>query len=62
MNRQQRTILVIDDSATDRELYRRYLLRDREYRYTFVEAELGQAGWALWQRHQPDVVLLDYQT
>jgi PAS domain S-box-containing protein len=61
MNRQQRTILVIDDSATDRELYRRYLLRDREYRYTFVEAELGQEGWALWQRHQPDVVLLDYQ-
>ncbi|MBW4621750.1 MAG: response regulator [Cyanosarcina radialis HA8281-LM2] len=61
MSEQQRTILIVDDSPEDRELYRRYLLRDCEYRYTILEATLGQQGLELWQQHQPDVVLLDYR-
>ena len=56
-----RTLLIVDDSLEDRELYRRYLLRDREYAYTFIEATLGQQGLELWQQHQPDAVLLDYR-
>jgi PAS domain S-box-containing protein len=56
-----RTILVVDDSPEDRELYRRYLLRDRNYSYKFLEASLGRQGLELWQQHQPDAVLLDYR-
>ncbi|MEH2174354.1 PAS domain-containing protein [Nostoc sp.] len=61
MSQQQRTLLIVDDSPEDRELYRRYLLRDRESSYTILEATLGQLGLELWQQHQPDVVLLDYR-
>ncbi|MGI0485523.1 response regulator [Pantanalinema rosaneae CENA516] len=56
-----RTVLLVDDSPEDREVYRRYLLSDREYTYTFLEASLGQQGLDLWQQHHPDVVLLDYR-
>ncbi|MEH2050139.1 PAS domain-containing protein [Nostoc sp.] len=61
MSQQQRTLLIVDDSPEDRELYRRYLLRDREYSYTILEATLGRQGLELWQQHQPDAVLLDYR-
>lgn len=61
MMQQQRTVLIVEDSSEDCELYRRYLLQDREYQYTILVAELGQAGLELWQRHQPDFVLLDYR-
>jgi two-component system, cell cycle sensor histidine kinase and response regulator CckA len=61
MSHLQRMVLIIDDSSADRELYRRYLLRDPEYHYTIQEAHLGQEGIEQWQHHQPDVVLLDYQ-
>lgn len=54
------TILIVDDSPTDRALYRRYLSRHREETYRFLEAESGQQGLVLWQQHRPDVVLLDY--
>ncbi|KOP22810.1 hypothetical protein AMR41_29385 [Hapalosiphon sp. MRB220] len=57
---QSRIVLIVDDSPEDRELYRRYLLRDREYSYTFLEATLGEQGLELWQQHQPDAVLIDY--
>lgn len=61
MSQQQRTLLIVDDSPEDRELYRRYLRRDRESSYTILEATLGQQGLELWQQHQPDAVLLDYR-
>jgi PAS domain S-box-containing protein len=56
----RRTILIIDDSSEDQELYRRYLIQDPEYSYTIIEARSGQLGLELWQQHQPDVILLDY--
>jgi signal transduction histidine kinase/DNA-binding response OmpR family regulator len=56
-----RTVLLVDDSPEDRELYRRHLQRDPDYSYTIFEAELGQQGLALWRQHQPDVVILDYR-
>jgi two-component system, cell cycle sensor histidine kinase and response regulator CckA len=61
MNQPSRTILIVDDCPEDRELYKRYLRRDRECNYTILEAEEGQVGLELWQNHQPDVLLLDYQ-
>ncbi|BAY20646.1 multi-sensor hybrid histidine kinase [Calothrix sp. NIES-2100] len=61
MSQQQRTVLIVDDSPEDRELYRRCLLRDKDYYHNILEATLGQEGLELWQQHQPDVVLLDYR-
>ncbi|MBD2199449.1 MULTISPECIES: PAS domain-containing protein [Calothrix] len=60
MNQQLRTVLIVDDSPEDRELYLRYLRRDGTYNYNFVHAELARIGLELWQQHQPDIVLLDY--
>lgn len=60
MTQPLRTILIVDDSPEDRELYRQYLLRDRQYSYTILEASLAEEGLELWQKHRPDVVLLDY--
>ncbi|MBE9182624.1 PAS domain-containing protein [Oculatella sp. LEGE 06141] len=61
MQRPSRTILIVDDSPEDRELYRRYLQRDPDYSYTILEASLGRQGLELWQQQQPDLVLLDYR-
>jgi CheY-like chemotaxis protein len=61
MSSPSRTILIVDDSPEDRELYRRYLLRDQDHSYTIQEASLGRQGLDLWQQHPPDAVLLDYR-
>ncbi|BBD64801.1 multi-sensor hybrid histidine kinase [Nostoc commune NIES-4072] len=61
MSQQQRTVLIVVNSPDDRELYRQYLLHDREYSYAILEATLAVQGLELWQRHQPDAVLLDYR-
>ncbi|MBI4780857.1 MAG: PAS domain S-box protein [Oscillatoriophycideae cyanobacterium NC_groundwater_1537_Pr4_S-0.65um_50_18] len=58
---EQQTLLIVDDSPEDRELYQRYLLHHHEYAYTFLEASLGQQGLDLWQQHRPAAVLLDYR-
>ena len=61
MSKTERTVLIVEDSPEDTEMYRRYLLCDRDYNYTIAAAKSGQQGLALWQQHQPDVVLLDYR-
>jgi CheY-like chemotaxis protein len=61
MNPTARTILIVDDSPEDRELYRRYLLRDRDYSYRILEAPLGRIGLEMWRQYQPDALLLDYR-
>jgi signal transduction histidine kinase/DNA-binding response OmpR family regulator len=61
MNRTLRTILIVDDSPEDHELYRRYLMRDPEYYYAILKATLGSQGLELWQQHKPDAILLDYR-
>ncbi|MBE9107956.1 response regulator [Nodosilinea sp. LEGE 07298] len=55
------TLLVVEDSPEDRELYRRCLKRDQNHTYTILEASLGQQGLEMWRQHQPDVILLDYR-
>jgi len=54
------TILIIDDSPEDRQVYRRYLLQDQEHSYTILEEESGEAALVLCQQFQPDGILLDF--
>ncbi|MCT0204818.1 PAS domain-containing protein [Synechococcus sp. CS-602] len=53
--------MIVDDSPEDREMYRRYMVRDRDHDYTFIETSFGEEGLNLWRQHHPDAVLLDYR-
>lgn len=54
------TVLLVEDFAEDRAVYRRYLQSNSEVKYTFIEAESGTEALALCQQNNIDVVLLDY--
>jgi signal transduction histidine kinase/CheY-like chemotaxis protein len=58
--RQQYTVLIIDDAAHDRELYRRYLRADQECSYTILEEESAEAGLARCRVCEVDGILLDF--
>lgn len=54
-------ILLIEDDAADRALYRRYLTQQLgSEQLEFEEAASGAEGLALFTARQPDCVLLDY--
>ncbi|KAF3887712.1 MULTISPECIES: hybrid sensor histidine kinase/response regulator [Nostocales] len=57
---EQRTVLIIDDCAEDREVYRRYLLQDRDCGYKILEEESGTGGLMLCQQFNPDTILVNY--
>ena len=52
-------ILIIDDSAEDREVYRRYLSKQARFNYEIIEAESAEEGLEELET-SPDLVLLDY--
>lgn len=54
------TLLIIDDCATDRRIYRRYLLSDPQQSYQILEADCGEDAIALCQEMDFDAVVLDY--
>jgi signal transduction histidine kinase len=55
-------ILLLEDNATDRTLYRRYLTQQPwGEQLEFEEASSGAEGLALFTARQPDCILLDYQ-
>lgn len=56
----QYTILIIDDSPEDREVYRRYLSKQAIPTYQIIEAESGEEGLEQLELEQPDLILLDY--
>jgi signal transduction histidine kinase len=55
------TVLIADDCAEDREIYRDYLQDDPHHRYQFIEASSAEQGLQLCQQQPIDVVLLDFQ-
>lgn len=55
------TLLLIDDSAEDRAVYRRYLEQNRECLYRIIDAETGEQGLKLAAERRPDCILLDYR-
>ncbi|HYE71723.1 MAG TPA: response regulator, partial [Blastocatellia bacterium] len=61
MKNRECTVLIVDDTVEDRLTCRRYLNSDTEWRFIFLEAEMGERGVELCLEAQPDCVLLDYQ-
>ena len=55
------TVLLIDDAAEDREVYRRHLQSNRECLYRILEAETGEQALKLASERRPDCILLDYR-
>jgi len=53
-------ILIVDDCAEDRELYRRLLNGEDQRGYVFAEAGTSEDGLALVEKQKPDCILLDY--
>lgn len=54
------TLLIIDDCAADRKIYRRYLLKDPHESYQILEADCAEEGFALCQKVRCDVIVLDF--
>jgi PAS domain S-box-containing protein len=55
------TLLIVEDAPTDRELYRRLLLKDPNCDYDLLEAESVGDGLEICQTKSIDAILLDYQ-
>ena len=54
------TILLVDDSPEDRELYRRALMQDAERQVVFLKADTGREGLDRCRSEKPDCILLDF--
>lgn len=54
------TLLIIDDCAADRKIYRRYLLKDPHQSYQILEADSAKDGLNLCQERHCDAILLDF--
>jgi signal transduction histidine kinase len=59
MRRTERLILIVDDSPEDRESVRRYLRKDQNVDYRFIEDSTGVDGLATCQSSGVDCLLLD---
>ncbi|MCU0552029.1 MAG: response regulator [Leptolyngbya sp. Prado105] len=55
-----KTLLLVEDFAPDRELYRHYLIADSECDYTVLEVDSVIAGLAVCWEREIDAILLDY--
>lgn len=54
------TLLIVDDCAADREVCRRYLLKDPQQSYQILEADSAESGLMLCQEQSCDAILLDF--
>ncbi|WP_058999275.1 response regulator [Leptolyngbya sp. NIES-2104] len=54
-----RTVLIVEDSETDRYIFRRYLMADPGVSYTILESPSAADGLALCRNRLPDGILLD---
>ncbi|MEO0705260.1 MAG: ATP-binding protein [Cyanobacteria bacterium J06649_5] len=55
------TLLIVDDSASDRVACQRYLEQESNRTYQIIEAESAQAGFLQLERTSIDLILLDYR-
>jgi PAS domain S-box-containing protein len=56
-----RTVLIVDDVAEDRMLFRNLLARNTEHTYRFLEATTGSQSLELCRAETPDCLLLNYE-
>ena len=54
------TILIIDDSRSDRTLYRTWLEKESGGKFKTVEAGDGLEGYKAFIKHAPDCIILDF--
>ncbi|WP_026733717.1 hybrid sensor histidine kinase/response regulator [Fischerella sp. PCC 9605] len=54
------TLLIIDDCAADRKIYRRFLQKDPHQSYQILEADSAGDALSLCQETRCDVILLDF--
>lgn len=54
-------LLIVDDDPGHREICRRFLEQHVEYKYDFMEADMGSEGLILCRTSSPDCILLDYR-
>ena len=55
---EQRTVLIIENSESDRSVFRQFLLADSEISYQILETDSAAAGLALCRTHVLDGILL----
>ncbi len=60
MNNEKVQILIIDDSREDREICKRFLSKDKQLKYEFIESETAAEGITILDDIKPDCILLDY--
>lgn len=53
-------LLIVEHSASDRERYKRFLQRNLDFAFDFIEAESGDEALDVVGRCKPDCLLLDY--
>ena len=53
------SILIVDDSESDRAVYVRYLQAEKNFNYQIIETDTLEAALESWERNHPDLVLLD---
>lgn len=54
-------ILLVDDSPSDREIFRRYLKQNNDSEYVFSEAESVAEAFEIIHSENPNCILLDYE-
>ncbi len=54
------TILIVDDSESDREICRLYIQKSADRKYRILEADNVDQAIELWRSQQPDVTLVDF--
>src|SRR5688572_29038088 len=54
-------VLIIDDSASDRRVYRRFLEDKNPTRVKVMEAPTGKQGVAACRKIVPDCIILDFK-
>lgn len=59
-NKKHAKVLIVEDSAIDRENYRRLLSRNLEYDFEIRECASGDAAMEAFREDRPDCILLDY--
>lgn len=53
-------ILIIDDSRSDRALYKTWLEKESNGEFNTIEAGDGAEGYKAFVKHSPDCIILDF--